>query len=125
MVDTPLGALLRQWRIQRRLSLGALSARAAVAKSTISSWEQGIHIPRVPELEAVLATLGVPAHDRQIALGLIPRPRGSRARAASLASHQPELPEHPMPVPGHLLRAMRLRRNLSLGDVALRLGVRW
>lgn len=121
-MENRLAPLLREWRVARRLSVGALAARAGVAKATVSGWEAGHHLPRLPELTAVLAALEVSPRQREQALLLLPVPRAQRARALTLPP-VPGLDTVCRPVPGHLLRAMRLRRGHSLRSVALQLGV--
>jgi transcriptional regulator with XRE-family HTH domain len=117
-----LGELLKQWRRERGLSLGGLAARAGVATGTLSGWERGLHLPRLPELDAVLTALTIPPVDRQAALALIDAPRAHRSLARLPSSDAAGL-EGDQPVPGHLLRALRLRRGLSLEALAREVGV--
>ena len=51
-VRNALGRLLREWRTARQWSLDQLAARAGVAKSTVSTWENGTHQPCLAELAA-------------------------------------------------------------------------
>jgi transcriptional regulator with XRE-family HTH domain len=117
-----LGGLLRDWRAARQLSLSALAARASVHKATLSRWETGASLPRLPELEAALAALDASPAQWEQALSLIHAPRAQRMRATRCAFILGTNTAAP-PVPGHLLRAMRQRRGLSLEEVARRLRV--
>lgn len=109
-----LGDVLREWRTARGLTLGALAMKAGVHASTLSRWETGRWQPGVPELEAVLKALGATAAQRRSALHHLEAPRAvQRVRA--------EAGESP-PAAGDLLRAMRLRRNMTQADVAERIG---
>jgi transcriptional regulator with XRE-family HTH domain len=124
-MEQQLGEQLRNWRAERGLSLGALASRAGVAKGTLSGWERGLHQPRLPELEAVLAALGVPTSQGRELLSLIDAPRADRALAPARAAAEELvcLESDDRPVPGHLLKAMRLRRGLTLEQVAREAGV--
>src|SRR5690349_1048851 len=117
--------LLRDWRVARQISLEQLAARAGVAKSTVSTWETGTHRPRLVELTAVLAALGVSAAQREQALALIRAPRAVRQLRGELAdAGGVGSGAGPGAVSGELLRAMRGRRRLTLEQVAAGLGVR-
>ena len=124
-MDQQLGEQLRGWRTERGLSLGSLASRAGVAKGTLSGWERGLHQPRLPELEAVLAALGVPTSQWRDLLSLIDAPRADRALALTLADAEElaYLESDDRPVPGHLLKALRRRRGLRLDQVAHEIGV--
>jgi transcriptional regulator with XRE-family HTH domain len=101
--------------------MGALARRAGVAKGTLSGWERGLHLPRIPELDAVLTALAVSPIERRGALARIDAPRSHRSLAL-LSSSDADGLEESAPMPGHLLRALRLRRGLTLNDVAQGLG---
>jgi transcriptional regulator with XRE-family HTH domain len=118
------GETIQEWRRARRLSLSALAARAGIAKGTLSGWERGLHQPRLPELEAVLTALEAPAQYRREALALIEAPRARRSLASELSTPVSiGLEATALPVPGHLLRALRQRRGLTLEAVAREMGV--
>src|SRR4051812_29735016 len=118
-----LGSLLQQWRRDRQLSLGALAARAGLSKGTLSGWEQGRHQPRLPELDALFSALEATTHQQREALNLIRAPRAWQSLAALSSPASADLEAAAFPVPGHLLRALRLRRGLTLEAVAQLMGV--
>jgi transcriptional regulator with XRE-family HTH domain len=122
-VANSLGSLLRKWREARGLSVGALALAAGLSKGTISGWEREIHVPRVPELETVLRTLGASPAQRDHAFDLIQAPRAGRRRLAAVAAAFPEWGAPEAPTVGRLLRLMRHRRHMRVQDVAARLGV--
>jgi transcriptional regulator with XRE-family HTH domain len=111
-----VGALIRQLRLDRHMSLSKLAIRAAVAKSTLSYWESQARVPSIPELEAVLTALEVAPATRISALKLIDAPRAVQ-RLRSLTQGAP-------PLSGDLLRAMRMRRKWSQERLATVLCVR-
>jgi transcriptional regulator with XRE-family HTH domain len=119
-----LGACLKQWRTGKGLTLDQAAARAGVSKRTLLRWEAGKTLPRLPELEAVLAALGVAGARRRHALSRIEAPRAARLlrRESELDARGQELGT--LPMGGDLLRAMRLRRGRTLEEVAQSIGVR-
>jgi transcriptional regulator with XRE-family HTH domain len=121
-VEDSLGELITGMRATRRLSLRRLADRAGVGKSTLSDWEKGTHLPRLPELEAVLAALEATPDERRRALAAIPAPRAARRFREAQESKAEEAP--PPFTGGDLLRAMRRRERLSLEQVADHLNVR-
>jgi transcriptional regulator with XRE-family HTH domain len=131
-MSTRIGLFLRELRTARQLSLSRLAAQSGVAKSTLSKWEAGAFEPRLPELEAVLATLGASPAQREQALSVIGAPRAVRQirretlADPSVAPHLSPLGDESLapPAGGDLLRAMRHRSHLSLCQVADELGVR-
>ena len=114
-----LGSLLKQWRVERGLSLGALALKAGTSKAALSYWEAGKHQPRVAELEAVLEALRASPQQRSAALSLVNAPRAVRLLRRRDAGDHPVSP----PVSGDLLRAMRLRRGWPMEQVAAVVGV--
>lgn len=110
-----VGALLRESREERGLSLRGLAQRAGIGKSTLARWEAGTAGPNIPELEAVLDALRVPEARRLEALGLVRAPRAV-ARLAEMAGERP-------PLSGDLLRAMRLRGGRTQTEAARAIGV--
>src|SRR4051794_28746138 len=87
-LETGLGALLRQWRRERGLTLDAAARAAGIARRTLIRWEGGTHQPRRPELEAVLTALSADPSQRRRAFALLEAPRGQgilRTEVARLA----------------------------------------
>lgn len=109
--------MLREIRIGHALSISRLAARAGVDKGTLSRWESGACEPRLPELEAVLGALAASERERALVLVRMDAPRAARAMRESPPGL--ELP----PSRGDLLRALRCRRRLALGDIARALRV--
>lgn len=111
------GGFLRAHRRARALTLGQLALWAEVNKATLSRWEAGTHLPRVPELLRVLDALGVSSADRGRALGLLDAPRAILAlwEDADAAA---------MPVSlGDVLYSLRRRSGKTQADVARAVGV--
>lgn len=115
-----IGTLLWELRTARKWSLGQLSERAGVSKASLSRWEAGERVPRVPELEATLNALEASPAQRSLALARIAAPRALRLlREPSVSARI-----GPQPAAHHLLRAMRLRGGWTQEQIALRIGVR-
>ncbi|HWD38981.1 MAG TPA: helix-turn-helix domain-containing protein [Fimbriimonas sp.] len=112
-----LAALLREQRSAHGLSLRETADRAGLAPSTLSRWEAGACLPRVPELEALLRSLEVGEREITRILFSLDAPRAARAvRRADTA-------EIPAPSGGLLLKALRSRARLSVTSLADLLGV--
>jgi len=105
---------LRQHRNRRGVSLEQLAIGVGVSKATLSNWEVGRTRPSGPELESLIAVLGLREGEQLFLRRLV-------ACSRSLASLAPD--ERP-PLTGGLLRALRLRRWLTQSEVARRLEVR-
>jgi transcriptional regulator with XRE-family HTH domain len=106
----------------RGFSLGGLSDRCGVHKSTLSRWESGAQRPNIPELEATLSVLHTSPEMRLAILKRLGDAGAPRARrllqdeqrtAAVSARLSPLLLRDGMPGSGSLLRALRLRRGWS------------
>jgi transcriptional regulator with XRE-family HTH domain len=113
-----VGEYLNQLRTSRGLSLSRLAAAAELSKRTLLYWEAGTHQPRLPELEALLNALDATPQEREQALARMDAPRAARSLRAEprrlfLAEEVGAAPSG-----GDLLRAMRHRGHLSLGQVA-------
>jgi transcriptional regulator with XRE-family HTH domain len=117
-LGAPLGDLLWQWRERRGLSLGQLAHAAGVSKSALSRWEAGTFQPRIAELEATLAALGVSAAESALAFAGIPAPRAVRHLSSDLSAAT----SSPL-TKGDLLRALRLRKGWTLVQLAQQIGV--
>jgi len=112
-----LAALLREQRETRGLSLRQASFQAQLAPSTLSRWESGTTVPRVPELEGLLRALGVDGEDVLRILVSLNAPRAVKAVRSATD------PSSVAPSGGALLHALRSKARLSLADVAHALGV--
>jgi transcriptional regulator with XRE-family HTH domain len=135
---TSLGALLRQERRSRKLSQEQVALKAGVARATLNRWEQGAHLPRLPELNAVLDALDASPLFRTQALSLIHAPRAIHTLRAEQKAFTQKVsvpeggPEETnsenawvfTPETGDLLRMMRLRRGMTQEYVADQVGVR-
>jgi transcriptional regulator with XRE-family HTH domain len=116
-----LAALLREERSVMGLTLRQAAQRAQIAPSTLSRWEAGTCVPRVPELEALLGALEMPTESVRRILASLDAPRAARAiRAVTNADGEPPVLA---PTGGMLLRALRHKAKLSLTEVAHRLHV--
>jgi transcriptional regulator with XRE-family HTH domain len=126
-MENRLGTFLREMRTARQMSLGRLAQKAAVSKSTLSTWESGAHLPRLPELEVVLAALGASPQERRWVISLIDAPRAAvrlRGEATKDPSGREPTDAYVLgPCVGDLLRALRHRQRLTLQALAERLGV--
>jgi transcriptional regulator with XRE-family HTH domain len=115
--DAPtIGQQLQQWRLRRGLSLGALSLRCGIHKSTLSRWERGIQLPSTRELDDTLKALEISAQERAVCWQLLDAPRAMLYRR--LGS-----PEESQVSGGELLRILRLRAGMTQGDAARKAGV--
>jgi transcriptional regulator with XRE-family HTH domain len=117
------GQFLKERRTARKWTLRELASRAGVGFATLSRWESGAFLPRLPELEAVLEALGVLPAERIQALRWVNAPRAAQQlreepRVARLEEELGTIPNG-----GDLLRAMRYRRGLFLEQVAAALRV--
>jgi transcriptional regulator with XRE-family HTH domain len=118
-----LGSYLRELRTARKLSRHRLARMAGISHSTLGTWESGTHLPRLPELEAVLTALDAAPAQRRRALASMDATRAARQLRLELAT--PTTDElGRMPSGGDLLRAMRLRKGHTQAEAATRAGVR-
>lgn len=120
-----LGPFLRNLRTSRKVSLSSVAGKAGIAKSTLSKWETNQFLPRLPEIDAVLAVLDASPEERRQAIQLIDAPRAliHLRREDQSAANKAALDLASTPAGGDLLRAMRLRRGYSADRVARSLGV--
>jgi transcriptional regulator with XRE-family HTH domain len=96
---------------------------AGISHSTLGTWEAGTHLPRLPELEAVLSALGATPAQRRRALALMDATRAARQLRLELAT--PDADDlGRMPSGGDLLRALRLRRGYTQAAAAAKVGMR-
>jgi transcriptional regulator with XRE-family HTH domain len=120
-----LGDYLRQLRRSQRSTLAQLSANAGVSQRTLSRWETGAFQPRLAELEITLRALGAGTAQWERALSLMEAPRAVARLREEAQERKADLVElaGQAPTTGDLLRAMRLRRRLTVEQVAQGLGV--
>jgi transcriptional regulator with XRE-family HTH domain len=114
-----LGTHLWNLRTSRQWTLGQLAKQAGVSKSALSQWETGKRQPRIPELESVLNALDASPAQRVLLLTQIEAPRALRHLRQSEIGMALGAP----PLSGDLLRALRLRKGWTQGEVAHELGV--
>ena len=111
-----LGDFLRVARKDRALTLGQLSLHAGVNKATLSRWETGTFLPRIPELGRVFDALEIPAARRDHALRLFHTPRAIvAARSERGVTLQVSL--------GDMLYGLRVRSGKSQETIARATGV--
>ena len=115
----PIGTLLWEMRTAKCLSLGQLARSAGLSKATLSQWETGKRVPRVPELETALEALQASAAQRARAFAGIEAPRALRHLRGQASTTGLTAP----PTAGDLLRAMRLRKGWTQEQVSAPLGV--
>jgi transcriptional regulator with XRE-family HTH domain len=111
----PLSALLRDARQARQFTLGQLSLRCGIHKSSLSRWEAEKAAPRTAELQAVMDALQLPEKTRRVWWTALAVPR-------ALGVLRREIKETFL-LPGDHLRALRLRSGKSQGTVAREIGV--
>lgn len=121
-IQESVGSLLRVLRQTRGFSLGAVSLRAGVHKSTLSRWESGTQQPNIPELEAVLAALDATTDVRKQALSFLNAPRAVRRLRKEETLGSGDVANDP-PHMGELLSALRFRQGATRDQAAERLGV--
>jgi transcriptional regulator with XRE-family HTH domain len=112
-----LAALLREERRFLGLNLRQAAARAEIAAATLSRWESGACVPRVPELESLLKSLQVDSSRIERILASLDVPR------AATAVRKGSDPSRSVPSGGDLLRALRNRSGYPLAKIAALLGV--
>lgn len=94
---------------------------AQINPSTISRWESGQTRPSAIELEAVMKVLHVPLKEQRRVWELLGAPR-ALARLQAMDRAHSALVSH-TPMPGELLKAMRLRQGWTLEQTAFHLQV--
>lgn len=120
-----LGKFLRELRSSRQVSLSQVAGKAGVAKSTLSKWEKGLFLPRLPEVDAVLDVLNASPEERRQTIQLIDAPRAliHLRQATRSVANEADINLADVPAGGDLLRAMRLRHGKTVDEVAQALGV--
>ena len=111
-----LAAAIRERRKEMGLTIRSAAELARIGPSTLSRWEAGTRVPMVPELEALLKTLGYSDSEMNRILVSIDAPRAAR-EARDLQGM------NDVPTGGDLLRALRRRRRITLPMLAELLNV--
>jgi transcriptional regulator with XRE-family HTH domain len=107
---------LKHLRQSRRLSLGQLSLRSGINKSTLSRWESGKYYPRIPELGLVTNALRASVAEQAMCLRLLEVPRAILAeRNTSGTATRLSL--------GDLLFGLRQRSGMAQDEVARLTGI--
>ena len=136
-VPGPVPELLREWRLERGMSQGAVALKAGLSRAAVSRWESGKRRPRPFELRAVLDALRVPPAGRAPLFLLLgygealadladgaPASRPEGGVAGSEAATEADLVRSAADaLPGRRLVSLRLRRGWTQGDLAARMGV--
>lgn len=118
MRSVTVGDLLRSIRKDRGLSSQVVADRAGIARKTLTRWERGEFLPRLPELELALRALQATDQDRNTLLRLLDAPRAYKAVRIQSQARGEDLPHL-----GELIRGMRLRAGLTLEQLAREIGV--
>ncbi|HZP82446.1 MAG TPA: helix-turn-helix transcriptional regulator [Chthonomonadaceae bacterium] len=114
-----IGAFIRALRVSKQMSLRSLAKSAGISPGTLSHWESGQVVPRIPELDAALTALGASPCLRQEAYARINAPRAlARLRQEKAPATDTAESLAALPTAGDLLRALRHRRGFSLEQAA-------
>src|SRR5262249_42250266 len=112
--STTIGGFLRTLRTARRLTMAQAAEKAGVHRATLHRWEKGLAQPRLSELTTLFSALEVSEPQKRNALRLMDAPRAARVVQQEVIQIAAQTGVSAMPHGGDLLRAMRLRRGLSL-----------
>ena len=117
-MDTEIGYYLQQLRTIRRISTSQLARRAGIGRATLHRWQACKGKPRLRELEAVLNEMAVSSVERTYALTLLTSPikRIQKEESGTHIDYADVV--GPQPHGGDLLRALRLRNDLTQSEVA-------
>lgn len=121
--NTTIGGFLQALRKSRRLTITQAAQQAGLHRTTLDRWEKGDTLPRLSELNALLAVLGADARQQQQALQLMEAPRAVRQVRAQLEQVAQRSGMPSLPNGGDLLYALRMRQGLSLEDATRRVEV--
>lgn len=100
------------------MTMAQTAERAGLHRATLHRWEKGQAQPRLSELDALLSALEVSEPQRQSALSLMDAPRAARLVWREVRQIAAQMDISMMPHGGDLLRAMRMRRGLSLEEAS-------
>ena len=122
-MPSELASFLRQMRLSRQVSQAEAARLAGVGRVTLNRWEAGVQQPREVEIEALFAAFGATPEERR-QLSALYQTASIRLRARdSLMQVGARRGIGSLPQGGDLLRALRLRRNLSQSEAASCSGV--
>ena len=121
--NASIGNFLRSLRKSGRVTMEGAAQEAGIHRATLYRWETGRAQPCLPELEALLSALGASKKQRSRAIALVDAPRARTLVQLELTQAAGQTGLEAPPHGGDLLRAMRLRRSLSLDDTALCLAI--
>jgi transcriptional regulator with XRE-family HTH domain len=97
--------------------------QAGIHRATLDRWEKGRVQPYLAELTALLSVLDVSEQQKRHVLGLMDAPRAVRQIRQEVTHIAQQSGMAPMPHGGDLLRALRMRRGLSLEEAARRIQI--
>lgn len=117
------GSFLRTLRKKRSLSVVQVAQVTGLHRATLYRWERGETLPRLTELASILNGLGASREERRQATARMEAPRARTLVQSQFARMAKRAGVGAMPHGGDLLRAMRLRRGMTLDAIALRIGV--
>ncbi len=109
------GIYLQQMRRNRGITATQLAERAGISRRSVSRWENGTSLPRIPELNQLLDAIGADAEERVHCMALIPAPRAKKHIRMSQPAYTPGCWE--------ALWGLRLRSGLTLKQTAERVGI--
>lgn len=96
------------------MTMARTAERAGLHRATLHRWEKDLAQPRLSELSALLSALEVSESQKRSALHLMDAPRAARMVWQDVMKIAARTGVSAMPHGGDLLRAMRMRRGLSL-----------
>lgn len=117
------GSQLRKLRRERGLTLQQAADAAGVGRVTVNRWETGAQRPRPVEWKALLTALEATPQQRRRLETLLDTAWAEATRRHALIHYSDQHQLGAISHGGDLLRAMRLRHNLTLDAAAHRIGV--
>lgn len=120
---TTIGGFLRTLRTSRRMTMAQTAEKAGLHRATLHRWEKDQAQPRLSELTALFSALEASESQKQSALRLMDAPRAIRKVWQEVRQIAEQTGMRAMPHGGDLLRAMRMRRGMSLEEASHHVGV--
>jgi len=117
------GSQLRKLRRERGLTLQQAADAAGVGRVTLNRWETGAQRPRPVEWNALLKALEASPQQKRRLETLLDTAWAHTTRRNALIQFSDHFQLGAIAHGGDLLRAMRLRQNLTLEEAAHRIGV--